>query len=95
LTKPERDLPLYADRYTFAVYLSKESPKLCYLAKLMGEICLNLVQPRRALIFADGPMTLWNIEGFLTVRASTIVCPMRPRQLSTLLPPLLSALLLT
>lgn len=69
LTKPERDLPLYADRYTFAVYLSKESPKLRYLAKLMGEICLSPIQPRRALIFADGPMTLWNIEGFLAVRA--------------------------
>jgi hypothetical protein len=78
LTKPERDLPLYADRFTFAVYLSKESPKLRYLAKLMGEICLNPVQPRRALIFADGPMTLWNIEGFLTVRGWIIAWPTRP-----------------
>lgn len=73
LTRPERDLPLYADRFTFAMYLCKESPKLKYLAKLMGEICLHETDPRRALIFTDGPMTLWNVEGFLLVRAQTIV----------------------
>jgi hypothetical protein len=58
LTKAKRDLPLYVNRYMFAVYLSKESPKLRYLAKLIGEIYLNLIKARRAFIFANRFMTL-------------------------------------
>jgi len=58
-----------------ALYLCKDSPKLKYLAKLMGEICLDEKNARRAIIFSDGPMPLWNIEGFLSVRAQTIVSP--------------------
>jgi hypothetical protein len=41
MTKPEKNLPLYADRWSFTRYLAKDSPKLKYIAKLMGEICLN------------------------------------------------------
>jgi hypothetical protein len=78
LTKAERDLPLYIDRYSMSLYLAKDSPKLMYLAKLMGEICLDEVDPRRALIFTDGPMTLWNTEGFLTVGVETIVSSPHP-----------------
>lgn len=44
------------------IYIYSESPKLKYLAKLMGEICLDAENPRRVLIFTDGPMTLWNVE---------------------------------
>jgi len=73
LTKPERNLPLYADRFSMAKYLAKDSPKLLYLAKLMGEICLDTTDPKRTIIFADWPMVVWNIEGFLTVRLQTIV----------------------
>src|SRR5436305_391490 len=36
--------------------LTKESPKLRCIAKLMGEICLNETNPCRALIFAHGPL---------------------------------------
>lgn len=75
LTKPDRTLPLYADRFSMALYLCKDSPKLKYLAKLMGEICLDEKNPRRTIIFSDGPMALWNIEGFLSVCAQTIVSP--------------------
>lgn len=69
MTKPEENLPLYADRWTFARYLAKDSPKLKYVAKLMGEICLNEADPRRVLIFTDWLMNQWNLEGFLGVNA--------------------------
>jgi SNF2-related domain/Helicase conserved C-terminal domain len=68
-TRPDRDLPYYADRYSLAMYLAKDSPKLAYLAGLVGKICLG-DNPRRVLIYADYPMTHWNIEGFLKVRLS-------------------------
>lgn len=77
LTKAERNLPLYADRFSMARYLAKDSPKLLYLAKLMGEICLDEKDPRRTIIFSDWPMAVWNIEGFLTVRTQTAV-PLPP-----------------
>jgi superfamily II DNA/RNA helicase len=32
----------------------------------MSEICLDEIKARRALIFTDGLMTMWNTEGFLT-----------------------------
>ena len=67
MTKPEPNLPLYADRWTFARYLAKDSPKLKYVAKLMGEICLDKSDPRRVLVFTDWPINLWNLEGFLGV----------------------------
>jgi len=69
MTKPEANLPLYADRWSFARYLAKDSPKLKYIAKLMGEICLSEVDPRRVLCFTDWPMNQWDLEGFLSVRA--------------------------
>ena len=62
LTKAERNLPLYADRFSMAKYLAKNSPKLLYLAKLMGEICLDQKDPKKTIIFADWPMVVWNID---------------------------------
>jgi SNF2-related domain len=73
MTKPEKNLPLYADRWSFARYLAKDSPKLKYIAKLMGEICLNEADPRRVLCFTDWPMNQWDLEGFLSVRMETAV----------------------
>jgi hypothetical protein len=70
-TRPERDLPYYPDRYSLALYLAKDSPKLGYLAGLVGKICLG-DQPRRVLIYGDYPMTHWNMEGFLKVRFSDL-----------------------
>lgn len=69
LTRPEKDLPLYVDHFSFAKYMCKEFPKLKYVAKLMGEICLNDTDPRRVMIFTDWPMNQWNLEGILGVSA--------------------------
>lgn len=69
--KPEYNSPLYADRLSFVRFLTKDSPKLQYLVKLMGEIvyptdvCPN---PGRALIYTDWPVNSFLIEGVLHVR---------------------------
>jgi len=73
MTKPEENLPLYANRWTFARYLAKDSPKLKYVAKPMGDICLNEADPRRVLIFTDWLMNQWNLEGFLGVSVQATV----------------------
>ena len=73
LTKPDRNLPMYADRTSFAQYIAKDSPKLQYLAKLMNDICLAETDPGRALIFTDWPVNQWNCQGFLAVRLQTFV----------------------
>lgn len=65
-TKPDKNLPPYTDRYSFGLYLAKDSPKLLYLGYLVGEICLG-PEPRRVLVYADWPMSQWLIEGFLKV----------------------------
>ena len=57
-TKPDRFLPLYADRFSFAAYLAKNSSKLKYLVKFMGEIALSEERCRHVLIFVEGPMSL-------------------------------------
>jgi hypothetical protein len=73
MTKPEKNLPIYADRWSFARYLAKDFPKLNSTAKLMGEICLSEVDPRRVLCFTDWPMNQWNLEGYLLVRTEAVV----------------------
>lgn len=66
-TRPAPNLPCYPDRFSFGMYLAKDSPKLQYLAGLLGKICLG-DEPRRVLIYGDYPMSHWNIEGFVKVR---------------------------
>lgn len=65
-TKPERNLPPYTDRFAFGMYLAKDSPKLLYLGRLIGEICLGQ-EPRRVMIYADWPISQWMVEGMLKV----------------------------
>ena len=88
-TKPAANLPIYADRASFLEYLCKDSPKLQYLVKLCGEICLDVQDPRRVLIFTDWPINQWMISGVLKVSTQTKVwpCPPPPQTLVSLLRP--------
>lgn len=70
LTRPARDLPPYVDRYSFATYLCRESPKLMYLAFLLGKMCLD--DKERVLVYVDYPVCQWFLIGFLRVRPSRI-----------------------
>ena len=65
-TRPVRNLPPYPDRFSFGLYLAKDSPKIQYVAGLVGKICRG-EDPQRVLIYVDFPMPLWNIEGVLKV----------------------------
>ena len=38
-TRPARNLPSYPDRFSFGLYLAKDSPKLQYMTGLVGQIC--------------------------------------------------------
>ena len=73
ITKSEKNLSLYADRWSFARYLAKDSPKLKYIAKLIGEVCLSEVDSRRVFCFTDRLMNSWNLEGYLLVRTEAVV----------------------
>ena len=65
-TRPERNMPSYPDRFSFGLYLSKDSPKIQYMMGLLGKICRG-DDPQRALIYCDLPMPHWSIEGNLKV----------------------------
>lgn len=73
MTKPEANLPLYADRWNMSTYVGKDSPKLLWTAKMAGEICLHETDPRRLLIFCDWPINQWLVVGYLKVRRQTLV----------------------
>jgi SNF2-related domain len=73
-TRPLRNLPPYPDRFSFGLYLAKDSPKLMYMAGLVGKVCLG-DQGRRVLIYGDFPTAGWNIEGFLKVSLSDFSLP--------------------
>jgi SNF2-related domain len=68
-TRPVPNTPSYPDRFSFGMYLAKDSPKLQYMAGLVGKICRG-DDPERVLIYGDYPMPHWNIEGFLKVSPS-------------------------
>lgn len=76
-TKPDKNLPPYADRYAFGLYLGRDSPKKLYLGYLVGEICLGSDR-RRVLIYGDWPMSQWDIEGFLKVCGPSDFSLIRP-----------------
>jgi hypothetical protein len=67
--RPLRNLPLYSDRFSFRLYLAKDSPKLMYIAGLVGKVCLGN-QGRRVLIYGDFLTAEWNIKDFLKVSPS-------------------------
>ena len=65
-TKNDRNAPPYPDRYSFGLWLAKDSPKLMYLDGLLGKICLG-DDPSRVLVYNGWPMAQWNCEGFIKV----------------------------
>ena len=62
-TKSDSHTLPYLDRYSMALYMSANSPKLQFLAGKAHNICL--VQEIKLIVFCNWPMTLWMAAVFL------------------------------
>ena len=64
-TKPQATLPVYRDRPSMAYYLTRDSTKVSYLAKLVCDIYTQ--QRRKVIVFCDWPSTSWLVEVLMLV----------------------------
>lgn len=64
-TEPDPTLPLYRDRPSMALYITRNSAKLSYLVYLVNEICN--VHGRKVIIFCDWPSSAWLVEVLMLI----------------------------